>query len=160
VPKRARRFIAHSSRDRAFVNQLARVLDAHNLPYWYSERHIIGAQQWHDEIGRGLAACNWLLLVLSPAAVRAKWVKSEVLFALDSDAYRDHIVVLEYRRGAKYKKLSWTLKQYQWVHFHKGLDAGFTDLLRIWGRTYTGRSRRGPSTRAASRRGARRRRPR
>jgi hypothetical protein len=150
VPKRDRRFIAHSSRDRAFVERLARVLDAHHLPYWYSEQHILGAQQWHDEIGRALAKCNWLILVLSPAAVSAKWVKSEVMFALDSDAYRDQIVVLEHRRGAKYKKLSWTLKQYQWIHFHRGLDAGFADLLRIWKRKYRGEPQVKRSTRPAS----------
>ena len=154
MPKRDRRFIAHSSRDRKFVDRLARVLDAHQLPYWYSERHIKGAQQWHDEIGRGLAKCNWLILILSPAAVKAKWVKSEVLFALDSYAYRDHIVVVEYKRRANFKRLSWTLKQNQWVSFNKGLDAGFADLLRIWGRTY--RAGIGaPRPRPASRRGAR-----
>ena len=95
VPKRARLFLADSTRDRAFVERLARVLDVHRIPYWYSKQRIVGAQQWHDEIGKGLAAC----------------------------------------------KLSWTLKQRQWVYFKSGFDAGCHELLRIWGRKYKGEFR-------------------
>ena len=82
VPKRARLFLAHSTRDRAFVERLAHVLDVHVY------------------------------------------------------------------RTANFKKLSWTLKQRQWVYFKSGFDAGCHELLRIWGRKYKGefRPKKSPAT--------------
>ncbi len=140
MPKHARLFVSHSAKDRRFVERLTRTLDGHQLRYWYSERHIIGAQQWHDEIGRALATCNWFLLVLSPNSVKSKWVKHELLFALEQKAYKGHIVVIDLRR-ANFKKLSWTLSQFQWIDFTEGFDPGCTKLLRIWRKKH----RRDPS---------------
>lgn len=124
-------FLSHSSTDRRFVERLAGILDEHALRYWYSQRHILGAQQWHDEIGRALTRCNWFVLVLSPASAKSKWVKHELLFALEQKAYKGHIVVLVIR-PANAKKLSWTLSQFQWIDFTSGFDRGCTAFLRIW----------------------------
>jgi hypothetical protein len=132
VAKPSRIFISHSHKDRALVERLAPVLDSHRLKYWYGERNIVGAQQWHDEIGKALKKCNWLVLVLTPAAVSSRWVKYELLFALEAKAYREHIVVLDYRK-ADYRKLSWTLHCLQWIDFRHGFDAGCRELLRSWG---------------------------
>jgi len=44
-------FLSHSSLDHDFVTNLANVLRRHGVPVWYSPINILGAQQWHDEIG-------------------------------------------------------------------------------------------------------------
>ncbi|MXW48744.1 MAG: TIR domain-containing protein [Gammaproteobacteria bacterium] len=59
-------FLSHSSVDRAFVTQLAKVMRGHGIPVWYSETNIRGAQQWHDEIGAALRRCDWLILARLP----------------------------------------------------------------------------------------------
>ena len=133
--KSGRIFLSHSSADKRFAKRLAKVLDNHKLPYWYSQRHIVGAQQWHDEIGKALAKCSWFVLVLSPASAKSKWVKHELLFALEQEAYKGHIVVLSLR-PANFKKLSWTLSQFQWVDFTHDFDRGCKALLRIWRKTH------------------------
>ena len=131
VRKRAKVFLSHSSKDRRFVERLATILDTHKISYWYSRRHIVGAQQWHDEIGRALAKCNWFVLVLSPASAKSRWVKHELLFALEHKAYKSHILVLTLR-PANFKKLSWTLSQFQWIDFTRGFDRGRKAFLRSW----------------------------
>jgi len=68
-------FLSHSSADRPFTTKLADVLRRHGIPVWYSDTNILGAQQWHDEIGVALGRCDWLVLVLSPSSVASKWVK-------------------------------------------------------------------------------------
>lgn len=95
----------------------------------------MGAQQWHDEIGKALARCDWFLLVLSPAAAASKWVKRELLYALREDPYEGRIVVLDYE-PTDVRLLSWTLPDLQWVNFQKDFADGCRDLLRIWGRGY------------------------
>lgn len=128
-------FLSHSSADHQFATSLGNLLEAHGIPYWYSKRDVLGAQQWHDEIGLALARCDWFLLVLSPAAVASHWVKLELLYALQEEPYEGHIVVLDYQ-PAEHKKLSWALRSYQWVDFQQGFKEGCRDLLRIWGRGY------------------------
>lgn len=135
MPRRARLFLSHASHDRRFVERLTGVLASHRLEFWYSTRHIAGAQDWHDEIGKALTKCNWFVLVLSPAAVKSKWVKRELLYALDRDAYEKRIVVLNYK-SANDKKLSWALRQRQWVDFTKGFDNGCRALLKVWRKTH------------------------
>src|SRR5947207_4484587 len=85
-------FISHASADRSFVDQLAEWLRGHGIDVWYSRTHLRGAQQWHDEIGNALARCTWFLLVLSPNAVRSRWVKRELIYALEDHRYTGRIV--------------------------------------------------------------------
>lgn len=49
IPQEA--FLSHSSQDQKFVVALAEELRRHGVPVWYSQTNILGAQQWHDEIG-------------------------------------------------------------------------------------------------------------
>lgn len=124
-------FLSHSAKDRKFVVRLASILDRSGMPYWYSATHILGAKQWHDEIGRALAQCNWFLVVLTPDSVRSQWVKRELLFALNEERYHERIIPLLYRK-CKYSQLSWTLPEYEFVDFTGDFEAGCRQLLRIW----------------------------
>ena len=69
-------FLSHSSLDQDFVTYLAEVLRRHGVPVWYGQTNILGAQQWHDEIGAALKRCDWFLLVLSANSVASMWVKA------------------------------------------------------------------------------------
>jgi len=129
--KRNNVFLSHSDRDRAFVLKLAGVLKRHGVKFWYSGADIVGAQQWHDEIGRALANCNWFLLILTPHSVRSEWVKRELFFALDQQRYRNRIIPL-LRKPCDASKLSWTLNSFERVDFTGDFDEGCRQLLRVW----------------------------
>ncbi len=62
-------FLSHSDRNRAVAERIVDTLVRHGVPVWYSRRNLIGARQWHDEIGRALHRCDWFAILLSPAAV-------------------------------------------------------------------------------------------
>jgi hypothetical protein len=125
-------FLSHASKDRRFASSIAAVLREHGVPVWYSETNLLGAQQWHDEIGAALARCDWFLVILSPHATRSKWVKRELLYALRTRRYGDHIVPIRHR-ACDPDRLSWTLDDSQAVDFTGGFDAGSRALLRTWG---------------------------
>jgi len=103
IPKEL--FVSHASGDRKFVDRLAKVLERHGIRYWYSRRNLIGAQQWHDEIGAALKRCDWFLIMLSPAAVKSQWVKLELVSALNDRRYRNRIVPV-LAKPCDYRKLS------------------------------------------------------
>jgi len=130
-------FLSHSSKDRRFAMRLATMLRDHGMPVWYAPAEIIGAQQWHDEIGSALARCDWFVLVLSPNAVSSEWVHRELLFALNHAQYRDRIAPVVFRKFRP-QKLSWTLETFQHIDFSANYIDGCTQLLRMWGKSYKG----------------------
>ena len=129
-------FISHSQKDQGFVRWLVGVLRRHKIPVWYSDTEILGAQQWHDEIGNALERCDWFVLVLSPDAVASKWVKRELLYTFQQDRFEGRIAPVLYR-ACDWKRLSWILPQLQIVDFTGSLDDGCRDLLSMWNVQYT-----------------------
>jgi hypothetical protein len=128
-------FLSHSSRDRRFARRLAETLRRHGVPVWFAETDIVGAKQWHDEIGKALARCDWFLLVLSPHSLKSTWVSRELLYALNDRRYDNHIVPLLYR-PCNSAVLSWTLPNIQTVDFTVAEADGYASLLRVWGLAY------------------------
>ena len=124
-------FLSHASADRRAVQKIVASLKDHGVSVWYSQTSLKGAQAWHDEIGKALARCDWLVVVLTPAAVRSDWVKHEVTFALIEKRYRQRIVPLLIKK-CQHQKLSWTLAGMQMVDFRSNFRTGLRNLLRVW----------------------------
>src|SRR5215210_4274194 len=101
-------FLSHSNLDRNFADFIAETLRKHGIPVWYSQTNILGAQQWHDEIGEALKRCDWFIVILSPNSVQSMWVKREVMFALNNNRFADKIIPVLYQ-PCDYDNLSWTL---------------------------------------------------
>lgn len=128
-------FLSHSSLNQEFARDIAHLLGRHGVPHWYSDVNIVGAKQWHDEIGAALGRCDWFVVLLSPQSVKSTWVKREVLFALNDHRYAERIVPVLYQ-PCDYNQLSWTLSSLQFVDFTQTFDKGCRDLLRVWGVGY------------------------
>lgn len=128
-------FLSHSSKDRATAQRIATVLSEHGVPVWYSETNLLGAQQWHDEIGNALARCDWFVILLSPHATKSRWVKRELLYALRHSRYDDRIIPINLR-ACDAARLSWALDDFQHVDFTQDFTAGCRSLLRTWGLGY------------------------
>jgi hypothetical protein len=125
-------FLSHSSGDHEFVERLGSTLRSHGLPVWYSATSIVGAQEWHDEIGAALARCDWFVVVLSPRSVESMWVQRELIFALRQNRFQRRIVpvLLE---PCNIEQLSWVLASLQIIDFTTGADEGYRNLLRVRG---------------------------
>src|SRR6266540_793733 len=85
-------FLSHSSRDRRIASRIANMLRRHGVLVWYSQTHLRGAQQWHDEIGAALNRCDWFVVLVPKSAINSKWVKHELVFALDSARYENRVL--------------------------------------------------------------------
>lgn len=151
-------FLSHAHADRVFLRRLTAVLNNCGIPYWYSRAHLIGAQQWHDEIGRALARCDWFLVVLSPAATKSEWVKREFVYALNERRYKGKIIPL-LRSPCNYNRLSWTLGEFQMVDFSNDFDEGCKNLLKVWARRLEPAKSKSVSKKLSARRGVVKRSP-
>ncbi|MBI3878348.1 MAG: toll/interleukin-1 receptor domain-containing protein [Verrucomicrobia bacterium] len=128
-------FLSHSSEDRASADRLVSVLRKHGIPVWYSPANILGAQQWHDEIGSALRRCDWFLVLLSPRSIGSVWVKRELFYALQQQRYVNRILPV-LSEPCDFEQLSWTLSSLQIINFTNDFDAGSRELLRCWGVGY------------------------
>lgn len=128
-------FLSHSSLDGPFGSAIADVLRQHGIPVWYSQTNLVGAQQWHDEIGAALKRCDWLVVILSPNSVNSTWVKREVVASLMDHRYDERLVPL-LREPCDYDQLSWTFSSLQIVDFTASFEDGCRSLLRVWGLGY------------------------
>ncbi len=109
------------------------VLIAHGVPVWFSPKHILGGQQWQDEIGRSLKRCSWFLVLLTPYAVESIWVKRELNHAMRAKRYDGRILPLLFE-PCDYETLNWVLPQFQMIDFtdKKKYDQACDELLRVW----------------------------
>jgi hypothetical protein len=121
--------------DQDFATKLGNVLRRHGVPVWHSQTNIMGAQQWHDEIGAALRRCDWFPLILSPHSVTSMWVKRELIFALQQNRFENRIVPLLYQ-ACDFARLSWVLPSFQSIDFSRNFEDGCRDLLRLWGVGY------------------------
>ena len=129
-------FLSHANANQQFADKLVAMLQRHGVPVWYSRINIVGAQQWHDEIGEALQRCDWFVVILSPESVESMWVKRELFFALSEKRFENKIIPVLYQ-PCNVKKLSWTLlSSFQIVDFTTSYEEGCQQLLRIWGMGY------------------------
>ena len=128
-------FLSHASPDREVADRLASTLRRHNLPVWYSPTDIVGAQQWHDEIGAALGRCDWFAVLLTRSSVESMWVKRELMYALRQNRYESHIVPIIIE-PCDIERLSWVLPSLQVIDLQTEFDAGCRELLRLWGVGY------------------------
>ncbi len=124
-------FVSHSSKNADFISRLNGVLTDHKVKSFVSKENIRGAQQWHDEIGTALKRCDWFVLVRSPQSVRSRWVKHELIYALQASRYRERIIPVLYRQ-CDTDALSWTLSSIEWIDFRGDFDEACKQLLQIW----------------------------
>jgi hypothetical protein len=128
-------FLSHSDQDREFATAVAEALRQRGIPVWFSRTNILGAQQWHDEIGAALQRCDWFAVILSPNSIASMWVKRELLYALQQNRFENKIVPMLYQ-PCNADQLSWTLSIFQAIDFTGAFDDGCRQLLRIWGIGY------------------------
>jgi hypothetical protein len=128
-------FLSHSAKDKRFLERLATVLRNHGLSVWFSEHGIRGAAQWHDEIGEALSRCDWMIVILSPAAIASRWVKREVAHAIEEPRFDGRIIPVRIS-VCEAKDLSWVLPQIQTIDFIGRFDEACRELFDIWGIRY------------------------
>jgi hypothetical protein len=83
VVESRRVFVSHSTKDRDWVeSEILQTLSANHISSWYYPDIIESSSQWEREILRGMEACDWFLLVVSPRSAESEWVKDELNWAI------------------------------------------------------------------------------
>ncbi|MBV8857897.1 MAG: tetratricopeptide repeat protein [Acidobacteria bacterium] len=105
-------------------------LRVHGVDTWYSTDDIQTASEWERQIHKGLTACDWFLVALSPRAVESEWVRREVHWAVMRRKDKVVPVMLE---TCEPEDLHLGLLPIQYIDFRGGGGRALERLLAVWG---------------------------
>jgi hypothetical protein len=71
-------FLSHSSKDKAFVEDLAKKLQFDGFSVWYDKWEIHVGDSIVQKINEGISTSDFLLVILSTNSVNSKWVQEEL----------------------------------------------------------------------------------
>jgi hypothetical protein len=120
-------FLSHSNLDRDWVESaIASFLTENGIKVWYAEVAISTSAQWEREILKGMEACEWFSLVVSPFAAESDWVKDELFWAMENRPTR---IVPIIKQKCDLYKFHIRLPRIQHVDFTDGRAAAKQKLL-------------------------------
>ncbi|MGA2035616.1 MAG: toll/interleukin-1 receptor domain-containing protein, partial [Thermoguttaceae bacterium] len=87
-------FISHSHSDTITAKKLVVELERAGFRAWLDDREILAGHDIVDEVFRGIGVSDFLLVLLSKAAVASKWVQKELNTGFLTEMDRKQIVVI------------------------------------------------------------------
>ena len=114
-------FFSYTRDDADFVLKLAQELRDIGINLWLDQLDITGGERWDRAVEEALAACQGMIVVLSPASVDSHNVMDEVSYALEENKLV--VPVLHKARGIPFR-----LRRVQ--RFTADYAQGLADLLR------------------------------
>ena len=121
-------FISYDSEDTQFAHRLASDLQQLGVRVWIAPESIRPGEDWVDAINRGLGESSHMLVVLTPAAVSSRWVRTETNVAIRLEREgRMQMIPLDVKPCDA--PLLWT--GYQMVPFRRDYETGLRQLTAI-----------------------------
>jgi hypothetical protein len=125
-------FISHASRDKNFVDRLVSDLAPRGVPVWYDKLDVWLGDSIPGKINTGISEAKYFLIVLSPAAVKSKWVQEELNAALMRQVAADGTFLLPVL--VEDCNVPPLLGHRRFADFREGYEAGLEELLEVFGR--------------------------
>jgi TIR domain len=150
-------FLSYAHEDRRYLRLTIRLLEFHRISVWHDSTGIVPGSRYRDELDRAIGAAGRLLVMVTAAAVRSRWVAREI--AQFRGRRPDAAVLPLMFDDVAPDELFEGLGELQPIRFFDDLDTGYAALLGAFGRPYLElvERRSVPDRRTGERRGADRR---
>lgn len=125
-------FISYSSKDKEFVERLAKSLNEKGVKVWWDKWEIKVGDSIIQKVSDGINQSAYLAAVLSPHSVKSDWVQRELGSAL--------MIQLSAERGIRVLPLLISdceipilIREIKWADFRTDYENGLNELLRTIG---------------------------
>ncbi len=119
-------FICHSGQDAEFAHKLGEELQQNGWPVWIAPESVHPGEKWVEAINRGLEESGKFILILTPNALRSRWVELETDLAIQLER-SSYIQFFSLLVEPCEPPLLW--KAFQWIDFHQHYADGFSLLM-------------------------------
>jgi WD40 repeat protein len=108
-------FISYSRRDKAFVQNLFELLEAHGHDTWVDWDDIEYAEDWWRKICAGIEAASNFVFVMTPESVRSKVCFDEVEFAVSCNKRIIPVLRHDIVEDADQQRMHPALRRHNWL---------------------------------------------
>ena len=122
-------FICHCGDDERFVRRLAKELGRFGIGAWIGGEEVGVGESLASAIEQAIERSSFLVVVLSPAALKRRWVKHELKIAVQREVELDRPFILP--ALLKDSSLPVFLRQKKFADFRHRFSAGLMELLKI-----------------------------
>ena len=121
-------FISHSSHNRKRAEKLAQALRKLKMEVWYDEWNILVGHNLLDQIYEGIRKSDYLVVILTKASIKSKWVKRELDAALihEIEAGGTKVIPLLFEKC----QIPTTLKTKAYADFTISFEKGLAQLRK------------------------------
>jgi hypothetical protein len=88
-------FLSYADSERKLARELAERLVGAGIRVWWDDAEISAGENWAGAIQLALQEADALVVLLSPDAVRSRWVRREVDYALATPRFAHRIVPVQ-----------------------------------------------------------------
>jgi hypothetical protein len=120
-------FLSHSSKDKAFIRQLAADLTAHGVSVWLDEQRIRVGDSIPEQVAQGLADSDYFVVAISGNSVQSEWVKKELNNALVHEVERRQVHVLPIRLDDA--PIPESIRDKKYADFSRSYKSGLEQVL-------------------------------
>jgi formylglycine-generating enzyme required for sulfatase activity len=118
-------FISYDREDTDFAHRLTKDLKELGMEVWIAPESILPGEDWVDAINRGLSESSHMATVLTPSALKSKWVKKEISTAIIMERYEQLSVIPLDVEPCSPPPL---LLSYQMISFREDYEEGLRQL--------------------------------
>jgi len=91
---KAKVFISHAASDESLASQLAEQLERAGLEVLNPYEEIVPGENWAEKVAHGLEESDFMLIVITPGAMKSEWLRNDINYALSSKKFRDRLVTV------------------------------------------------------------------
>jgi hypothetical protein len=127
-------FLSYAHDDRRYLGLTIRLLEFHRITVWHDTTGIVPGSRYREELDKAITAAGRLLVMVTAAAVRSRWVAREI--AQFHGRRPDAAVLPLLFEDVPADELFAGLADLAPIRFHDDLDAGYAALLAAFDRPY------------------------
>jgi len=87
-------FISHAASDESLVSLLAEQLEQAGLEVLNPYEAIVPGENWAELVARDLEKSDFMVIVITPGAIKSEWLRNDISYALSSKKFRDRLVTV------------------------------------------------------------------
>src|SRR5690349_24300839 len=112
-------FLSHNSKDKPWVIELKRALEAQGIKVWLDKDEIRPGDLFAQTLEKGIEESKAVALIISPEAMASGWVKAEYYRALNlATDHKLQLIPILYKQA----ELPGFLRDRNWVDFSNEIE--------------------------------------
>lgn len=127
-------FISYSQDDAETAKQFGEALSAAGYRPFVADEVLSTGSNWSKAIGNALEHSDAIVILISPASMRSRWMQREIEYALSSPRFEDRVFSLLIKPTPQ-KDVPWILERLSWIDATKDLKAAGNRLVKAMQRT-------------------------